>query len=69
MIFDTSDVTTYNCKAVDGVDLIKILESVWVRLSLLCAPIHDEEISRLRVESRMWHQTFIILLDSMEHGD
>ena len=38
--------------AVENADLIKILESVWKRLSMLCAPIHDEEISELLVESR-----------------
>ena len=37
---------------VDSKELIKILESVWVRLSMLCAPVHDEEISGLLVESR-----------------
>jgi hypothetical protein len=38
--------------AVDSDELIKILESVWVRLSMLCAPVHDEEIWGLLVECR-----------------
>lgn len=41
--------------ALDGEDMKKILESVWVRLSMLCAPVHDEEISVLLVESRSGH--------------
>ena len=38
--------------AVDRVDLKRILESVWVRLSMVCAPVHDEEISGLLAECR-----------------
>ena len=39
-------------EAVDSEELKKILESVWVRLSMLCAPVHDDEISGLLLESR-----------------
>ena len=38
--------------AMDATDVRQAIDVVWERLGMLCAPVHDDEISRLRQETR-----------------